>query len=215
MRETDRRHAELLWRHHLMGHGTRPADIAVALGSTNLGVAAHAAGLYHRGLFPVLVLSGGNSPSTLARFPRGEAVHYREHVLSLGVPDEAVLVEPDSANTGENIAFTRDLVARSGLDPQTVLVVCKPYMERRAYATVRKLWPSVEPVCSSAPLSLDEYIADIGDAKLVVDMVVGDMQRVIEYPARGFSIPQPVPEDVLAAFDALVRAGYNGRLIAP
>ncbi|MFD3687899.1 YdcF family protein [Nocardiopsis sp. NPDC058631] len=213
MRETDRRHAELLWEHHLMGHETRPADIAVALGSTNLGVASHAADLYHRGLFPVLVLSGGNSPSTLARFPRGEAVHYREHVLSLGVPDDAVLMEPDSTNTGENIAFTRDLATRSGLDPKTVLVVCKPYMERRAYATARRLWPSVDPVCSSAPLSFEEYVADTGDEKLVVDMVVGDMQRVIEYPARGFSIPQPVPDDVRAAFEALVRAGYDGRLI--
>ncbi|MEE2039324.1 YdcF family protein [Nocardiopsis sp. CT-R113] len=213
MHETDRRNAELLWEHHLMGHELRAADIAVALGSTNLGVASHAAELYHRDLFPVLVLSGGNSPSTLARFPRGEAVHYREHVLSLGVPEAAVLMEPHSTNTGENFAFTRDLVARSGLAPKTVLVVCKPYMERRAYATVRRLWPSVEPVCSSAPLSLEEYVADIGDEKLVVDMVVGDTQRVIEYPARGFSIPQPVPDDVRAAFEALVRAGYDGRLI--
>lgn len=213
MRETDRRNAEVLWNHHLMGHEPRPADLAVALGSSNLGVAAHAADLYHRGLFPVLVLSGGNSPSTLALFPRGEAVHYRERVLALGVPGDALLMEPDSTNTGENIAFTRDLVARHGLTPTTVLVVCKPYMERRAYATVRRQWPSVEPVCSSAPLSLSAYVEDIGDEKQVVDMVVGDTQRVIEYPARGFAIEQPVPDEVRAAYEALVRAGYDSRLI--
>ncbi|MEU0237104.1 hypothetical protein ABZ234_05385 [Nocardiopsis sp. NPDC006198] len=53
MRETDRRHAELLWRRRLTGHGTRPADVAAAPGGTDPGVAAHAAGLYQRGLTPV------------------------------------------------------------------------------------------------------------------------------------------------------------------
>lgn len=213
MRETDRHNAELLWKHHLMGHELRSADLAVGLGSTNLGVATYAAELYHRELFPRLLFSGGNSPATLALFPRGEAVHYREHALSLDVPASAILVEPASTNTGENIAFTRELLVGNELRPTTVLLVCKPYMERRAYATARKLWPEVEPVCTSAPLSLEEYIEDIGDEKLVVDMVVGDMQRVIEYPARGFSIPQPVPKEVRSAFEALVRAGYDGRLI--
>nr|WP_248628157.1 ElyC/SanA/YdcF family protein [Nonomuraea coxensis] len=32
-----------------------------------------------------------------------EAVHHREHARSLGVPDEAILVEPAATNTGENL----------------------------------------------------------------------------------------------------------------
>jgi hypothetical protein len=37
----------------------------------------------------VLVFSGGNSHTTAARFPRGEAVHYAEHATTLGVPADA------------------------------------------------------------------------------------------------------------------------------
>ncbi|MEU8616598.1 YdcF family protein [Streptomyces sp. NPDC048623] len=88
-----------------MGHERRPCSAAIGLGSHDLGVAATAAHLYHAGFFPTLVFSGGNSPITRARFPRGEAVHFREHALSLGVPDEAILVEPKAANTGQNVTI--------------------------------------------------------------------------------------------------------------
>jgi uncharacterized SAM-binding protein YcdF (DUF218 family) len=66
--------------------------------------------LYHRGLFPLLVFTGANAPTTLARFPRGEVVRYREAALALGVPASAVLVEPRATNTAENLVLTRDLL---------------------------------------------------------------------------------------------------------
>lgn len=208
------RGTRMIWDYHLMGHAVRPVDVGIGLGSHDLGVAATAAALYHRGLFPVLVFTGGNSPTTKARFPRGEAVHFREHALSLGVPDSAILVEPDAANTGENITRTRALLARAGIEPASVMLVCKPYMERRSFATARKLWPEVEIVCASEPMELDDYVRSIGDAKLVVDMLVGDLQRVIEYPKLGFAVEQDVPDDVHAAYEALVRDGFTSRLIA-
>lgn len=95
-----------------------------------------------------------------------------------------------------------------------MLLVSKPYMERRCYATARKLWPEVEVVCASEPLGLDDYLKSIGDEKLVVDMLVGDLQRVIEYPGLGFAVEQKVPRDVREAYASLVRDGFTSRLIA-
>jgi len=37
---------------------------------------------------------------------------------------------------------------------------------------------------------------------------------VIEYPDRGFAVEQHVPDDVRAAYRALVDAGFTSRLIA-
>lgn len=113
------RRAELIWDYHKMRHDLVPVDVAIGLGSHDLGVAAASADLYRTGLFPVLVFTGGNSPTTRARFPRGEAVHFREHALELGVPDSAILVEPNAANTGQNITLTRDLLAANGLTPKS------------------------------------------------------------------------------------------------
>ena len=194
--------AQLIWDYHQLGHELSPCDAAIGLGSHDLGVAAYAAELYHAGLFPVLVFSGANSPTTTMRFPHGEAV-----------PVDAILVEPQASNTGQNLALSRVLLAEHGYTPRSLLLISKPYMERRAFATCRKVWTEVEVVCTSEPLKFDEYVKSIGDEKLVIDMLVGDLQRVIEYSKLGFAIEQDVPAAVLAAYRRLLTAGFDSRIL--
>ena len=211
--ENHRRDAESIWNYHQMGHDIRACDAAIGLGSHDLGVAAFAAELYHEGMFPTIVFSGATSPTTAARFPRGEAVHYREHALQLGVPDSAILVEPHAGNTGENITLSRTILTNHDIHPRTLLLISKPYMQRRAFATCRKLWPDVTVTCASEPMKFGDYIQSIGDTKLVIDMLVGDLQRIIEYPKMGFAVPQEVPAEVTAAYQRLLTAGFTSRLL--
>ncbi len=145
--------------------------------------------------------------------PRGEAVHYRERALELGVPSSNVLVEPNARNTGENIRFSKALLEESGANVSSVLLISKPYEERRAYATARKLWPEVEIVSTSTPMTFDDYVDSIGDAHLVLDMLVGALQRLLIYPEQGFMVSQSVPDDVTAAYERLCSAGYTSRLV--
>jgi hypothetical protein len=93
------------------------------------------------------------------------------------------------------------------------MLISTPYMERRAFATCQKVWPEAEVVCASEPLGFEEYVTSIGDIHLVIDMLVGDLQRVIEYPKLGFAVTQDVPDDVCKAYDRLLRAGYDSRLL--
>ena len=202
-----------LWDYHQMGHTPRPCSVAIGLGSHDLGVADTAVDLYKRGMAPLLVFTGATSPTTRERMPRGEAVHYRERAIELGVPDSAVMVEPQARNTGENIRFSRDLLAEAGIEVSSVLLISKPYEERRAYATARKLWPEVEIVSASNSMALRDYADSIGDARLVIDMLVGALQRLVVYPAQGFMITQQVPGDVLDAYDRLSTGGYVSRLL--
>lgn len=211
--EEQRQQVKLIWDHHQMDHELRPCDAAIGLGSHDPGVPVFCAELYHAGLFPTLVFSGGPNPTAPERFPHGEAVHFREHALELGVPDDAILVEPKARNTGQNITFSRDALAARGIRPSTVLLVSMPYMERRSFATARKIWPEVEVLCASTPLEFDAYLKTIGNEKLVVDQLVGDLQRVIEYPKFGFAVEQDVPEDVYAAYASLLAAGFDSRLL--
>ncbi|MEJ3652864.1 YdcF family protein [Actinomycetes bacterium KLBMP 9759] len=196
-----------------MGHEPVPCDLAIGLGSHDIGVAVRTAELYHAGLFPLVVFTGDTSPSTREWFPRGEAVQFRERALELGVPDSAIMVEDRATHTGENFAFTRDLIFAAGLTPRTALVICKPYMQRRAFATAAKSWPELVVRCASDPAPLPDYAAKIGDAKLVIDNVVGDLQRILEYPKHGFAAEQDVPFDVEQAYSRLVARGYTGRIV--
>ncbi|MEV7542078.1 YdcF family protein [Streptomyces sp. NPDC089915] len=210
----DQRHAaQLIWDYHQMRHEPRPCDAAIALGCNDLGVSTYAAHLYETGLFPTLVFTGGNSAATIGVFPRGEAVHFQEHALALGVPAHAMLLEPKATNTGQNVSYAREVLTAAGVRPSSVLLITMPYMERRAFATCRAQWPEVEVVCSSAPLSLDDYLKGMGDGESVISMMVGDLQRVIEYPRQGFAIAQNVPDDVCAAYESLVREGFTSHLI--
>ncbi|MFC8035324.1 YdcF family protein [Streptomyces griseoincarnatus] len=205
--------ARRLWDFQQMGHEVCPCSVAIGLGSHDLGVADTTVALYRDGMAPLIVFTGATSRTTRDRMPRGEAEHYRERALELGVPADAILVEPNARNTGENITFSRALLADRGIAVSSVLLVCKPYEERRAYATARKLWPEVEWVCASAPMSFAEYIASIGDKRLVIDMLVGAQQRLMIYPDEGFMIRQKIPADVETAYRRLVADGFTSRLV--
>jgi uncharacterized SAM-binding protein YcdF (DUF218 family) len=204
---------EILWDYHNMHHEIRPTDVGIGLGSHDLGVATYTAELYQQGMFPRIVFTGANAPTTIERFPRGEAVHYAEHATELGVPADAILIEPNATNTGQNIEFTRKLLADHGIAISSAVLISRPYQQRRAYATAKKLWPEIEVICASRPLPLDEYVASIGDTDRVINMLVGDTQRIMIYPEQGFAIPQQMPAHVQSAYQRLIEAGYTTRLI--
>jgi len=135
------------------------------------------------------------------------------------VPRESILIESHSTNTGENVEFTKRLLAERGLDPQKFILVQKPYMERRAFATFRKLWPEKDLIVTSPQVSFREYVDAYTNRTLsaadVVGIMVGDLQRIRVYPARGYQIAQEIPDEVWGAFEELVRAGYDKYLIGP
>ncbi|WP_405955945.1 YdcF family protein [Streptomyces phaeochromogenes] len=205
--------AQRLWDFQQMRHEPRPCSVAIGLGSHDLGVADTTVDLYERGLMPLIVFTGATSRTTRERMPRGEAEHYRDRALELGVPVDVILVEPQARNTGENIRFSHALLEGRGVPVSSALLVSKPYEERRAYATARKLWPDVEWVSASTTMTLSEYVDSIQDARLVIDMLVGAQQRLMVYPRQGFMIEQVIPEDVAAAYERLRVEGFTSRLL--
>ena len=180
-------------------------------------VAERGARLFLERWAPLLIFSGGFGGITRQLWTEPEADRFAAIAIGMGVPERSILVENRSSNTGENVQFTRDLLFARGLDPASFILVQKPYMERRTYATFKKVWPGKPIVVTSPRLSLDEYLAGYAHQTLSADdaiaIMVGDLQRIREYPARGFQIPQPIPDDVWEAYLELVRAGYDRYLL--
>ncbi|MEU9185405.1 YdcF family protein [Streptomyces sp. NPDC048484] len=206
--------AQRLWDFQQMGHEPHPCSVAIGLGSHDLGVADTTAELYLRGMAPLIVFTGATSRTTRERMPQGEAEHYRARAVELGVPACAILIEPRARNTGENIRFSRALLDERRVPVSSVLLVSKPYEERRAYATARRLWPDVEWVSASTGMTFPEYTNSIQDARLVIDMLVGAQQRLMVYPQQGFMIEQKIPIEVAAAFERLCHEGFTSRLMS-
>jgi uncharacterized SAM-binding protein YcdF (DUF218 family) len=207
--------ALVLWEYQQLHHELRPCSVIIGLGSHDLGVATYASELYLKGYAPLIVFSGANSPTTIERFPRGEAVHYMEHAVKLGVPRSAILIETHATNTAENFRYSRAVLQAAGEAVTSVLLVTKPYEQRRSLATAMKIWPAVDVVCASEQVSLSEYIASIGSARKVVDMLVGTLQRLIEYPKKGFIVDQEIPVEAINAYERLRDSGFVSRVIKP
>jgi len=211
--------AETLWDYHLMKQPVAKADVIMVLCSHDERVAERGAQLFLDGFAPLIIFAGGHGAITRQLWEEPEAERFAHIAMTLNVPRKSILIEAESTNTGENIAFTKRLLVEKGLDPQRFIVVQKPYMERRSYATFRKLWPEKEVTVTSPQVSFRSYLAEYANRALsvadVVSIMVGDLQRIKIYPARGYQIEQDIPEHVWHAFERLVRAGYDKYLIQP
>jgi uncharacterized SAM-binding protein YcdF (DUF218 family) len=209
--------AEILWDYHLMKHPIAKADAILVLCSHDERVAERSVELFREGWAPLIIFSGGRGAITKALWDEPEAERFARIAMNLSVPPESILTETNSTNTGENIKFTKRLLAERGLELQQFILVQKPYMERRAFATFRKFWPEKEVRVTSPQVSFREYLSEYTNRSLspddVVSIMAGDLQRIKLYPARGFQIPQDIPDEVWQAFEQLVRAGYDKFLI--
>ena len=205
--------SKLLWDYHHMDHALVKSDVILALGSHDLRVAERAAQLYLDGWAPLLVCSGGLGNLTSDLWTESEADQFAAIAVTMGVPENAILVENRSTNTGENILFTEKLLEGKGIEPGSFIVVQKPYMERRSYATFKKHWPGKNVVITSPQLSYEDYPTEDIPADRVIDIMAGDLQRIKEYPAKGFQIYQDIPINVWKAFERLVELGFDGHLI--
>jgi len=211
---TDDDLARTLWDYMLLRHELTAADVILVLGSNDVRVGEHGAHLFLRGLAPLMVCSGHVGRLTAGHFEKSEAETFADAAARLGVPRSAILLEPASTNTGENIDHSRALLASRGIHPRRVIVVQKPYMERRAWATFKRRWPEPDLQVTSPPIPYDDYPTPEIPRELVINIMVGDVQRMRVYADRGFQVPQPMPGEVWAAWEELVARGYTGHLVA-
>jgi len=210
--------AQRIWDYHHVNHELARADAILVLCSHDIAVASRGAELYLQRWAPLLIFAGGLGAITSRLWQEPEADQFARVAIEMGVPNDRIVVENRSTNTGENVLFTRRLLVEKGLDPQTFIVVQKPYMERRSYATFRKVWPEKELLVTSPQVSMDDYLNgyshDTLSADDVISIMVGDLQRIREYPGKGFQIHQDIPDEVWRAYEELVAAGYDKHLLS-
>jgi uncharacterized SAM-binding protein YcdF (DUF218 family) len=205
--------AKKIWDYHHVNHNLVKSDCILTLGSHDTRVAERAAGLYHEGWAPLLIFAGGLGRLTNDLWSEPEADLFARIAVEKGVPKEAILIENRSTNTGENIQFVKRLLAEKGLDPQTFIIVQKPYMERRSFATFAKNWPEKSFVVTSPQIAFEDYPNDEISMEQVINIMIGDLQRIKIYPEKGFQIHQEIPVNVWQAYERLVALGFDRQLI--
>lgn len=188
-----------------------PHDAVIGFGMFDLGLPRFCGDLYERGLAPLVVFTGGIGAGT-GNLGGPEADAWRRELQRShpAIPDAAVIVENRSTNTGENVAFTTTLLERDypdrafGRGLRRVLIVASPTRLRRVWLTLRRQQPALSIARCLPPVDIDldraRYEAQGID---YVSHVLGELDRIVDYPARGWTLAEPLPEPIAAARIAL------------
>lgn len=205
--------ARTVWDYHHVRHELQPAEAIIVLGSHDTRVAERGAEVFLAGWAPLIVFSGQLGALTTGIWTRPEAEIFADVAAGLGVPRDRMRIEARATNTGENVVFSRALLAEQGIHPRKVIAVQKPYMERRTQATFQQRWPGVEVIVTSPQIAFDDYPNDHITRDDVVHIMLGDLQRLVVYAQKGWSTRQDVPLEVMGAYHRLAAAGYTRRLL--
>ncbi len=215
MDQTVYQHVQTLWAYMHMNMPLEKADCIVGFGCYNEQIALRAAELYHQGYAPKILFTGGLGRNTKDMWTEPEAQRFARIAISAGVPRDAILIEDRSTNTAENILFTKEMLSDQQI--HQIIGIHKPFMERRLHAAMGVYWPEMKCIITSPQVSIEEYVRQSTleglDETRVIEVLVGDFQRIDVYAKRGYQLPQQIPESAWNAFHALVKLGYTSDLV--
>ena len=104
----------------------RKSDVIVAVSGDSGPRTETAVRLWKQGYAPLLLFSGASlDPNSVS-----SAELMKRDAVRLGVPADAILVEPDSTTTDENAKLTAQLMSAREL--RSAILVTSPYHQRRA-----------------------------------------------------------------------------------
>jgi uncharacterized SAM-binding protein YcdF (DUF218 family) len=207
----DRPAVEILWDYNHLKQPLHKADFLFVMCSYNLDIANYAHILFQQKMGEKIVLSGGiaHTDDLLnTDWDRPEAHVFKDRLVELGMAESNIIIEDKATNTGENVLFTKTLLAEKLPEATTGLIVQKPYMERRAYATAMKQWRSVDWRVTSPNISYQNYVKNHREERLI-NIIVGDTWRIKEYAKKEYQIAQDMPEHVEDALEKLINRGYT------
>lgn len=116
-----------------------PADMRIS----------HAVNLYQQGLVPLLIVSGKGPHYQQSEL--SEAERAAQYAISHGVPETAIMIEPESITLPDNVKRTLDMFELQQFKPQKLCVVATSYVMRRAVMEWYKFTPwDIEIMASPA-----------------------------------------------------------------
>ena len=89
---------EPIWNFLVISHVPAPSDVIFVFGSQDLAVPRRAAEFFSDGLAPCLLVTGGFGPMTEGVFPKPEALVFKDELIRLGVPGNAIVTEATGIN---------------------------------------------------------------------------------------------------------------------
>uniref|UniRef100_A0A8C8F276 DUF218 domain-containing protein n=1 Tax=Oncorhynchus tshawytscha TaxID=74940 RepID=A0A8C8F276_ONCTS len=138
---------------------------------------------------------------------RPEADVFLDAALRMGVPSGNILLETEATNTGENIRFSYRLLKENNIPAHRVILVQRPFTERRVFATFLRQWHDQEEhthaIVISSQMGISAYPhPTVGTATDLITCMLGVLERIRDNPQKGFQVEQEIQ-------DSLSRTGLS------
>ena len=208
---------QILWDYMRLNEPLEKADCILVLGCSDLSIVDVAIDIYKKCYADKIIFTGGFGKITKNIWKVPEANKFAEVAIEKGVPRENIYIENESTNTTENYLYAKRLIEKEKLNIKSVIVVCKPYVERRVWAGLEKHMTEYKCIIQSEKISCKKYMEDY-DIECVskyewINILVGDIQRFKIYGDLGIQERVEVPEYVMKAYEELVDNGFNTHLL--
>lgn len=209
--------AKILWGYQRLDSLLQPADVVIAMGCEDSRVAERAAQLYKDGFCQWIVCTGRSGERTKVMLKAkgflSEAEYFADIIQKADVPLNRILKEDRATHSIENIRYTKELLAETGIEAERIIVVTVPYSERRQQATYAAQWPEQLITVTSPQLSYETYPTAELSEEYLINALVGRVQRMKVYAERGFQAKVKVPDNVWKACQRLIELGYTKQLV--
>ncbi|MDO5688648.1 MAG: YdcF family protein [Tissierellia bacterium] len=168
-----------------------PSDVLFLPGSLSFQTVELAAQLYHQGLAPLIIPSGGHG-KIKGRFewekikkeeyrkPFDCEYDYMEFILlERGVPQSAILREDRATYTYQNAQYSKALLDERGIQPKKAILCVKDYHARRSFMYYDLVFPEVELLIAPARIEVAAkdrwHLTELG-----VRTILGEYRKIGE-----------------------------------
>ena len=196
--------ASVLWEYMASFRTVTRCDAIVVCCSYDLRVCDYACSLIESNPAGTLVLSGRSGNWTRHLWNVPECQVFRERAIRNGVSADRILLEDRATNLGENVRFSRELLATA----TTATFVTKPSTVLRLKLTIEAQWPDIEAHVTCPEIRFPDEVCNAVGIIGVIQEMVGDVQRIQRYPQRGYQAPHRLPAHVLDAWNYLIHQGF-------
>ena len=99
-----------------------------------------------------------------------------------------------------------EIAIKNGIPKEKIYMEkCKPYDEKRAYATFKKIMTEYKVIIHSENISCEDYYKKNGNEW--INILVGDIQRMKLFYEKGWQIKMHIPQEVWNAYEILMKKG--------
>ena len=209
---------KVIWDYMDLDMPISKADVIIGCGCSDLLIPVKCAKLFKENYAPLIIFSGGLGKITDGLFNKTEAEIYKDIAIREGVPEDKILIENRSTNTGDNFKFSLKLLNDKKIKADKIIIVHHACVERRTLSSAKAVMKNKELTITTPDITFEEFINKLeSDTEKINDkisVIVGDIQRIVIYPQFGWQIKNEISDEVIDAYNFLKNLGFNKFIIS-